>query len=504
MYPGFPYAYFQMKSQESSSFLINTLLTNYTNEKDQEMKRTRKRIKGMREKITPENQEEMNKKIAKLEAEASKEFPDWVRRNWMTEFDSKVRNCFYFSTQLLPKDLRASQALASLGGVPLYDPAQVKDQGLNIIKDFLSKEEEAQLVDEIYKHEFENLSMRRVQNFGYRFIFGPNLVKTDKPIDPIPEQYSALFEKMPGKGEPTSLNTPSDSTQTGQKDFDQLTITEYKPGEGAKPFIESHKTFEETIALVSLRSDSVMRFQSGISGETFEVLIPQRSLLLLSSKIRFEFSQGIPDRKIDKLKNGLLFRKHRVTLTFRKTKKIKGCDCGIAEVCDDTKAKGEGKETLEIFSKVDKEEAKDSKMLDFEKEHVENVYNNIAEHFSHTRYKPWPKVLEYLMSLPKGSFVGDIGCGNGKYIFCGTDHHFLGVDVAVNFAKICRSKNENTQVLVADSSNLPLKSDILDHAISIAVIHHFVSHGNLILSELASDKFKHLCIIKDTFIILNP
>ena len=117
-------------------------------------------------------------------------------------------------------------------------------------------------------------------------------------------------------------------------------------------------------------------------------------------------------------------------------------------------------------------------MMNFEKEHVEDVYNNIAEHFSHTRYKPWPVVFKYLKSLPSQSLVGDIGCGNGKYIFCGTDHHFLGVDVAVNFAKICKSKDKSTQMVVADSSNLPLRSEILDHAISIAVIHHFGTHGN--------------------------
>ena len=192
---------------------------------------------------------------------------------------------------------------------------------------------------------------------------------------------------------------------------------------------------------------------------------------------RFLFSQGVPSRKIDKTDNGIKFRKHRVTLTFRKIKKSKGCSCKVNQVCDDTTAKGEGLKSTGLFSELNKNT---KKLMNFEKEHVEDVYNNIAEHFSHTRYKPWPRVFKYLKSLPSQSLVGDIGCGNGKYIFCGTDHHFLGVDVAINFAKICKSKNKSTQMVVADSSNLPLRSEILDHAISIAVIHHFGTHGNFI------------------------
>jgi alkylated DNA repair protein alkB family protein 8 len=43
------------------------------------------------------------------------------------------------------------------------------------------------------------------------------------------------------------------------------------------------------------------------------------------------------------------------------------------------------------------------------------VYENIASHFSHTRHKPWPNVLSFVQSLPIGSLLVDVGCGNGKY-----------------------------------------------------------------------------------------
>ncbi|KAJ1471029.1 hypothetical protein T484DRAFT_1599061, partial [Baffinella frigidus] len=52
----------------------------------------------------------------------------------------------------------------------------------------------------------------------------------------------------------------------------------------------------------------------------------------------------------------------------------------------------------------------------FEDEYVHGVYDTIAEHFSNTRYKPWPKVGDFLIGLPAGSAVADVGCGNGKYL----------------------------------------------------------------------------------------
>ena len=58
---------------------------------------------------------------------------------------------------------------------------------------------------------------------------------------------------------------------------------------------------------------------------------------------------------------------------------------------------------------------KDNLNINLEKSHVEDVYEVIAQHFSGTRYKPWPHIAEFLSSFPPGSFVADVGCGNGKY-----------------------------------------------------------------------------------------
>jgi alkylated DNA repair protein alkB family protein 8 len=108
-----------------------------------------------------------------------------------------------------------------------------------------------------------------------------------------------------------------------------------------------------------------------------------------------------------------------------------------------------------------------------EKQHVYEVYEKIAPHFSHTRYKPWPKIAAHLNSLPDGSIVADIGCGNGKYLGVNPKIQMIGTDRSFNLIGICRDRSKQFQTFVADSLQLPLRSESVDSLISIAVIHHF-------------------------------
>lgn len=68
----------------------------------------------------------------------------------------------------------------------------------------------------------------------------------------------------------------------------------------------------------------------------------------------------------------------------------------------------------------------------YEARHVHSVYEQIASHFSSTRYKvcvtrpshpihtnatqPWPIVERFLQSQADGAIGADVGCGNGKYL----------------------------------------------------------------------------------------
>jgi SAM-dependent methyltransferase len=139
----------------------------------------------------------------------------------------------------------------------------------------------------------------------------------------------------------------------------------------------------------------------------------------------------------------------------------------------------------------------------FENENVVNVYNEIAPHFSHTRYAQWPFIKQYLISknefaITKNKLLlcADIGCGNGKYLSPLTqtfqtfnnksiDNNnnnnyndennknlvMFGTDISDGLIKICR--NRKLECFVGDNLRIAFRSQLFDVVLSVAVIHHF-------------------------------
>ena len=107
----------------------------------------------------------------------------------------------------------------------------------------------------------------------------------------------------------------------------------------------------------------------------------------------------------------------------------------------------------------------------YEQEHVHDVYEQIASHFSSTRYKPWPIIERFLKDLPDGSVGLDVGCGNGKYLAVNSNVFILASDRSTNLVSIA-TKHQPHSVLVSDILDLPHPRSAFDFAISIAVIHH--------------------------------
>lgn len=84
----------------------------------------------------------------------------------------------------------------------------------------------------------------------------------------------------------------------------------------------------------------------------------------------------------------------------------------------------------------------------YEQQNVHEVYQQIAGHFSATRYKvcscqcslalpaqlthfpnqPWPIVEKFLKELPAGSVGLDVGCGNGKNLMVNKDVFIVASD----------------------------------------------------------------------------
>ena len=110
---------------------------------------------------------------------------------------------------------------------------------------------------------------------------------------------------------------------------------------------------------------------------------------------------------------------------------------------------------------------------ELEDKYVNSVYDAIAPHFDHTRYKPWPGVKKFVESLQPYSTLIDVGCGNGRNIGISPKIIDVGTDFSLPLCKIAASKQK--QVFCATALDLPVRSNSFDSVICIAVIHHFAS-----------------------------
>lgn len=122
-----------------------------------------------------------------------------------------------------------------------------------------------------------------------------------------------------------------------------------------------------------------------------------------------------------------------------------------------------------------------------EQQFVHEVYNEIASHFSLTRYKPWPIVEKFLLGQKDYSLGIDVGCGNGKYLGVNPKLVIVGLDRSDGLVTCAQQNSNNGHLLcVADGLHLPHENNRFDFAISIAVIHHFATE------ERRIDAIRHI------------
>ncbi|XP_067000692.2 alkylated DNA repair protein alkB homolog 8 isoform X2 [Anabrus simplex] len=333
-----------------------------------------------------------------------------------------------------------------------------RPSGLTIVENFVSELEEEMLLNCVIwndgeTHSGQSLKHRRVKHYGYEFLYSNNNVDKDNPMkEQIPSECDIVFDHLK-EVDPKLIS----------KNPDQLTVNQYLPGQGIPPHVDTHSAFEDAILSLSLGSSVVMDFRHK-DGRHIPVLLPRRSLLVMSGEARYSWSHGITPRKLDvvpTLKGGLTVQKRgiRTSFTFRWVRRGE-CNCDFHAECDSYQKQSAGETNLESEELAAKLEAF----------HVHKVYEEIAVHFSDTRHKPWPNVLAFVLDLTPGSVLVDVGCGNGKYFGHRSDIFEIGCDRSSNLAVVC--KERGFQIFNCNCLSVPLRDGIADGCISIAVIHH--------------------------------
>ncbi|CAG9325183.1 unnamed protein product [Blepharisma stoltei] len=344
----------------------------------------------------------------------------------LLQFPSKPHQISLIYTPINVRELKIVQGCWCSLNVPV--------PGLNLEQEFITPEEEDFLANHIDELSWSPLTNRRVQQFGHDFL------QENQPDIAIPEFFNFILDRL--------------ENELGIR-FDQITATEYIPGDFIAPHLDAHSSFEDTIVCLSLNSPSSMNFRHP-EGSEFNQFLPPRSILALTDEARYLWKHSVWNRKYDIFEGISIHRRRRISLTFRKVRNVR-CECNFPSVCD------RNEEKLII------EETKDLNPTSLEKDFVFDTYDKIASHFSHTRYKPWPKVDEFLKDQEPFSLILDIGCGNGKYLY---DDPLcrIGTDRSFKMLEICAERGFS--VFNADCLNVPIRSNSVDVAIEIAVIHH--------------------------------
>lgn len=106
---------------------------------------------------------------------------------------------------------------------------------------------------------------------------------------------------------------------------------------------------------------------------------------------------------------------------------------------------------------------------------VAKTYSSIADEFSRTRFNHWNKVKHFIQSLNKCTILLDIGCGNGKYTTVRNDLLYVGCDITRELLLHASALQSPKDLFQTSCEQLPLRNQIADAAICIAVLHHI--HG---------------------------
>uniref|UniRef100_A0AAV1VPC1 Fe2OG dioxygenase domain-containing protein n=1 Tax=Peronospora matthiolae TaxID=2874970 RepID=A0AAV1VPC1_9STRA len=367
----------------------------------------------------------------------------------------------YAEFAMLRKEQEARDRLERVQNVHRNDDHPgLRVPGLRLEVEFLTKLEEAACINYFDRdggvHWAKTIRSRQVQHFGYEFNYDTRRCDPDKPItEPIPEVLQSIVEKIATCGIMDG-DTP-----------DQITVNEYLPGQGIAFHTDTHSAFTTTIATLSISSQVVMDFRYPDSHQNEGVLLPARSIAVMSESSRYEWEHAIVPRLFDVIDDKQVARQRRLSITFRKIRSGP-CECPFPKYCDTSRNELQGQEEQKTVIRSTASLAPTA----LEQQYVHDFYETVAAHFSSTRHSPWPKVGQFVASLPSGSIIADVGCGNGKYMKCvdSSQSFVVGGDRSSRLVDICRGRGLDT--MVCDALAVPLRSNSCDAALSIAVLHH--------------------------------
>lgn len=173
-------------------------------------------------------------------------------------------------------------------------------EGLFVTPDFITEDEERELITWLDKQPWSTELSRRTQHYGYRYDYKNGGLGDAQPLDgPLLKFQQRL----------ASIGYPG---------LTQCIANEYYRDQGIAPHID-RDIFGPIIMGLSLSADAIMLFER--ADITYRCPLPRRSLLMLSGPARSEWKHSLSknatyiDAKGNKVVKSLDYR--RISCTFR-------------------------------------------------------------------------------------------------------------------------------------------------------------------------------------------
>ena len=203
-----------------------------------------------------------------------------------------------FQPSLLPTEDKQSQT---------EQLSRLQDGGGDYIADFITPEEEADLLAAIDGENWQTDLQRRVQHYGYRYNYTKRNINAEDRLGPLPAWVGEISHRLMTQG--LFISEP-----------DQLIINEYEPGQGIAPHTD-RDCFGPVVASLSLGSDCMMRITPHNKQDAFDIMLLRLSLVVFQGQSRDAWQHSIASRQSDQQDGRKIPRQRRVSLTFRTIRK---------------------------------------------------------------------------------------------------------------------------------------------------------------------------------------
>lgn len=175
--------------------------------------------------------------------------------------------------------------------------------GLRIIENFITREEERHLLEQINSNEWDDTLKRRTQHYGFSYNYTQKTISRDNYLGPLPDYTTFIIDRMINQKLITQRPV-------------QLINNEYLPGQGIAAHTDA-RVFGDTVTSLSLGSHCGFTFTRELS--QVEIFLKPRTLIIMSGDSRYKWNHSIPGRKSDINPTTKVNEKRgtRVSMTFR-------------------------------------------------------------------------------------------------------------------------------------------------------------------------------------------